>query len=82
MKNNVEFMAKASLGEKLETVIENLPSTEITLIDIFESIGEDSLLFLTIFLALVFLVPVSIPGGKHRVWQRNFIDWCLTFIEP
>lgn len=62
MKNDVDFMAKASLGEKLETVIENLPSTEVTLIDILDSIGDDSLLFLTIFLALVFLVPVSIPG--------------------
>ncbi len=62
MKNDLDFMVNASLGEKLETVIENLPSKEVTLIDILDSIGDDSLLFLTIFLALVFLVPVSIPG--------------------
>ena len=62
MKNDLAFMAKASLGEKLEMVIENLPSTEVTLFDILDCIGDDSLLFLTIFLALVFLVPVSIPG--------------------
>lgn len=62
MEHDVEFMAKASLGEKLETVIKNLPSTEVTLIEILESIGHESLMFLTIFLSLVFLVPVSIPG--------------------
>jgi hypothetical protein len=62
MKNDEDFMANASLGEKLEAVIENLPSTEVTLIEILDCIGDDSLLFLTIFLALVFLVPVSIPG--------------------
>ena len=62
MEHDVEFMAKASLGEKLETVIKNLPPTEVTLIEILESIGHESLMFLTIFLSLVFLVPVSIPG--------------------
>ena len=62
MEHDVEFMAKASLGEKLEMVIKNLPSTEVTLIEILESIGHESLMFLTIFLSLVFLVPVSIPG--------------------
>lgn len=62
MVQDVEFMAKASLREKLETVIRDLPSTEVTLNEILESIGKDSLMFLTIFLSLVFLVPVSIPG--------------------
>ena len=62
MQHDVEFMAKASLGEKLEAVIKNIPSTEVTLIEILENIGHESLMFLTIFLSLVFLVPVSIPG--------------------
>jgi hypothetical protein len=62
MEHEVEFMVKASLGEKLEAVIKNIPSTEVTLIEILESIGNESLMFLTIFLSLVFLVPVSIPG--------------------
>jgi len=51
-----------SLGEKLETVIKQMPPTEITLREILDMIGDDSLMFLTIFLSLVFLVPVSIPG--------------------
>lgn len=51
-----------SLGEKLETVIKKMPPTEITLKEILDMIGDDSLMFLTIFLSLVFLVPVSIPG--------------------
>jgi hypothetical protein len=51
-----------SLGEKLETVIKKMPSIEITLKGILDIIGDDSLMFLTIFLSLAFLVPVSIPG--------------------
>ncbi|HSV86105.1 MAG TPA: exopolysaccharide biosynthesis protein [Levilinea sp.] len=62
MEHNAEFMEKASLGDKLEAVIMDLPKTEVTLAEILDSIGHDSLLFLTIFLSLVFLVPVSIPG--------------------
>jgi len=62
MNHDIEFLAKTSLGEKLETVIKNLPGKEITLIEILDSIGHDSLMFLTLFLSLVFLVPVSIPG--------------------
>lgn len=62
MEHDLEFMAKASLGEKLEQVIKNLPATEVTLIEILDRIGHDSLMFLTLLLSLVFLVPVSIPG--------------------
>ena len=62
MDHNVELKAKTSLGEKLEMVINNLSATEITLIEILDSIGHDSLMLLTLFLSLVFLVPVSIPG--------------------
>lgn len=62
MIHDVEFMTKASLGEKLELMIKNLPATEVTLVKILDDIGHDSLMFLTVFLSLVFLVPVSIPG--------------------
>jgi len=62
MDHNVELKAKTSLVEKLEMVIKNLSATEITLIEILDSIGRDSLMLLTLFLSLVFLVPVSIPG--------------------
>ncbi len=55
-------MTDASLGEKIEQLVMDLPATEVTLHEIYESIGSDSLMFFTIFLALVFLVPVSIPG--------------------
>ncbi|MEN4012571.1 MAG: exopolysaccharide biosynthesis protein [Chloroflexota bacterium] len=52
----------ASLGDKIEQVIQEMPPNEVTLIEIMDIIGNDSLMFLTIFLSLVFLVPVSIPG--------------------
>jgi len=55
-------LTNESLGEKLELVIRKIPAAEVTLSDILEIIGDDSLMFLTIFLSLVFLVPVSIPG--------------------
>jgi hypothetical protein len=51
-----------SLGEKIEVIIDRLPETEVTLVEIMDIVGPDSLLLLTIFLSLVFLVPVSIPG--------------------
>jgi hypothetical protein len=51
-----------SLGEKIELIIKKLPPTEVTLVEIMDIVGADSLLLLTIFLSLVFLVPVSIPG--------------------
>lgn len=62
MNHDVDMMANASLGEKLDAVIKNLPATEVTIIEILDRIGHDSLMFMTIFLSLVFLVPVSIPG--------------------
>lgn len=62
MEQKLDYIAHASLGEKLERVIKNLPESEVTLIEIMDHIGQDSLMFLTIFLSLVFLVPVSIPG--------------------
>lgn len=55
-------LAAESLGEKIELIIEKLPPDEVTLHEIIEIVGVDSLLLLTVFLALIFLVPVSIPG--------------------
>lgn len=55
-------MSAESLGEKIELIIDRLPATEVTLVEIMDIVGSDSLLLLTIFLSLVFLVPVSIPG--------------------
>ena len=51
-----------SLGEKIELIIAKLPASEVTLVEIMDIVGADSLMLLTIFLSLVFLVPVSIPG--------------------
>ena len=51
-----------TLGDKLEAVIGQMPPTGVTLADIRDLIGQDGLLFLTVFLTLVFMVPVSIPG--------------------
>lgn len=51
-----------SLGEKIELIIEKLPPVEVTLVEIMDIVGADSLLLLTVFLSLIFLVPVSIPG--------------------
>lgn len=59
---SIEELKQESLGEKLETVIQKMPARDITLIEILDIIGNDSLMFVTIFLSLVFLIPVSIPG--------------------
>lgn len=56
------ILQSESLGEKIELIISKLPPTEVTLIEIMDIVGSDSLMLLTIFLSLVFLVPVSIPG--------------------
>ena len=57
-----EKLQEEPLGEKIEVIIGKLPPTEVTLVEIMDIVGADSLLLLTIFLSLVFLVPVSIPG--------------------
>ena len=51
-----------SIGEKIELIIQRLPPEEVTLNDIMEIVGVDSLMLLSIFLSLIFLVPISIPG--------------------
>jgi len=61
-QNEESALQIESLGEKIEIIIEKLPPTEVTLVEIMDIVGADSLMLLTIFLSLVFLVPVSIPG--------------------
>jgi hypothetical protein len=51
-----------SLGEKIELIIQELPPKEVNFIEIMDIVGKDSLILLSIFLSLIFLVPVSIPG--------------------
>jgi hypothetical protein len=60
--NEEEKLQEEPLGDKIEVIIEKLPPTEVTLVEIMDIVGTDSLMLLTIFLSLVFLVPVSIPG--------------------
>lgn len=54
--------AAESLVEKLEAIIKNIPAGQVTLAEIMDIVGSDSLMLITIFLSLVFLIPVSIPG--------------------
>lgn len=61
-KAHTDPRGEKSLGDKIEALIHRIPHGEVTLMDIMEIIGSDSLMFLAIFLSLVFLVPVSIPG--------------------
>lgn len=80
-----------SLSQLLEEIISQLPPDSITLSAIRDLIGKDSMLLLAIFLTLIFLVPVSIPGvstvfgagilfiGVSRLFNRNL--WLPSFIE-
>ncbi len=51
-----------SLGEKLRIVVSNLPPDQVSLDELRVLVGPDGLLLLSIFLALVFMVPVQVPG--------------------
>jgi hypothetical protein len=51
-----------SLGEKLNVMTDNLPTSGVSLAEIRDIVGQDGLLVLIAFLAIVFMVPVSIPG--------------------
>lgn len=61
-KNEESELQTESLGEKIELIIQKMPPVEVTLVEIMDIVGVDSMLLLTIFLSLIFLVPVSIPG--------------------
>lgn len=52
----------ASLREQLVGMIQRLPEGSMPLGALLDQFGDDGLLLLTIFLTLVFLIPVSIPG--------------------
>jgi len=79
-----------SLGEKISAVIGSLPANVVTLAEIRDLFGQDGLLLLTLFLTLVFMVPVSIPGvstvfggailliGISRLLGRNL--WLPRFL--
>lgn len=56
------LLEQETLAEKMELVIQKLPPDEVTLVEIMDIVGSDSLMLLTIFMSLIFLVPVSIPG--------------------
>ena len=56
------LLEQETLAEKMELVIEKLPPDEVTLVEILDIVGADSLMLLTIFMSLIFLIPVSIPG--------------------
>ncbi len=89
-QNEESELRSESLGEKIELIIEKLPLEEVTLVEIMDIVGADSLMLLTIFLSLVFLVPVSIPGvstvfgtgilliGITRLFSRKL--WLPKFI--
>jgi hypothetical protein len=72
-----------SLEETIQGVIDKLPPEGVSLAEILDLVGRDSLLILCIFLTLIFMVPVSIPGvstvfgaailliGISRLFNRN-----------
>jgi hypothetical protein len=84
------LQADSPLGDKLQAVIASLPPTGVTLAEIRDLVGPDGLLLLTVFLTLVFMVPVSIPGvstvfgfgilliGISRLLGRNL--WLPRFV--
>lgn len=51
-----------SLGSKLRRLAAGLPPESVTLLEVRDRVGQDGLLLLAVFLALVFMVPVQIPG--------------------
>lgn len=57
-----EELRRDSLGEKLRILIEKLPPNEVTLTEMRDLVGQDGLLLLIIFLSLVFVVPIQLPG--------------------
>ena len=54
----------ASLGQQLADIIERLPPDALSLGELLDVFSDEGLLLLTILLTLVFLIPVSIPGGS------------------
>lgn len=61
-ENEETVLESEPLGQKIELIIQRLPPKEVDFMEISDIVGTDSLMLLTIFVSLVFLVPVSIPG--------------------
>jgi hypothetical protein len=57
-----QLLKSESIGEKIESIKDSLPSQGVTLAEIRDIVGQDGLLILTALLTVVFLVPVSVPG--------------------
>lgn len=51
-----------SPGDRLEAAIDALPDGGVTLAEVRDIAGRDGLMLLTVFLTVVFLIPISIPG--------------------
>lgn len=51
-----------SPGDRLEAAIGALPDGSVTLAEVRDIAGRDGLMLLAVFLTVVFLVPISIPG--------------------
>ncbi|HEX8411496.1 MAG TPA: exopolysaccharide biosynthesis protein [Thermoanaerobaculia bacterium] len=51
-----------SLAETLQGVVDSMPPEGVTLAQIRDLIGREGMMLLTMFLTIVFLVPISIPG--------------------
>lgn len=62
MSRTPEPPQDASLREQLSAMIERLPEGSLPLGELLDQFGDEGLLLLTVFLTLVFLIPVSIPG--------------------
>lgn len=60
--NEESLLEQETLAEKMELIIGKLPPDDVTLVEIMDIVGSDSLMLMTIFMSLIFLVPVSIPG--------------------
>lgn len=54
--------AQGSLRDQMVAMIGRLPGGNMPLGALLDQFGDEGLLLLTIFLTLVFLIPVSIPG--------------------
>jgi len=61
-KEELDELQTDSLGEKLRLVLANLPPGQVTMDELRDLVGQDGLLLLTLFLSLVFMVPIQLPG--------------------
>ncbi len=62
MTQATQDQEQGSLREQMVAMIARLPDGSMPLGELLDQFGDEGLLLLTIFLTLVFLIPVSIPG--------------------